>query len=496
MIEPIDVAILGGGPAGATAARLLAEWGHRVVLLTRPAPGPPLAESLTPSCARILARVGVLEAVNRANFIRSTGHTVLWGGDERVERFANGEHGWQISRDRFDRVLLGEATKGGATVRRHASVRAVAQQADGTCRVTFDERGRSQSLTAQWVIDCTGRSGLMSRAGRARIATGPRTMAIVGLWERRPRWDVADESHTHVESYPGGWAWSVPLSRTRRQVTVMLDPSRTNVARGSRLPSTYRGELARTTMMRAMTARARLLGGPWARDASSYECGAPTPSGAHRRLLTAGDAASFVDPLSSFGVKKAMTSAWLAAVVVHTVMRNGALEEEAVAFAAGRERAMVAGLQRRFDQLAHEAAEADPTGFWADRAGVDEGDLTGEPDVAALRLDAGVRSAFDEIRSRASLDLRLAPHTHREPRPVVVGHELALVDHLVVPAFPGGVRYVRNVDLVLLADLAPGHDSVPALFDAYNAAATPVPLPDFLGALAVLVGKGVLIFAA
>ncbi|HEX4934787.1 MAG TPA: hypothetical protein VFV33_16470, partial [Gemmatimonadaceae bacterium] len=56
-------------------------------------------------------------------------------------------------------------------------------------------------------------------------------------------------------------------------------------------------------------------------------------------------------------------------------------------------------------------------------------------------------------------------------------------------AFPEGVRWVRNVDLLRLSDLAPAHRQVPDLFDAYTRAAPPVPLPDFLGALALLVGK-------
>jgi hypothetical protein len=50
---------------------------------------------------------------------------------------------------------------------------------------------------------------------------------------------------------------------------------------------------------------------------------------------------------------------------------------------------------------------------------------------------------------------------------------------------------VRNVDLVRLSELAPAFDDVPELFDAYNRFAPPVPLPDFLGALSLLIGKGI-----
>ena len=171
-----------------------------------------------------------------------------------------------------DRVLLRRAKEAGAQVHRHASVRAVSELEGGALRISYEERGRTRQLVARWVVDCTCRTGLMARAGSGRVAKGPRTIALVGVWERRPHWELADESHTVVESYDGGWAWSVPVSRTRRQVTVMLDPSRTSVARGGRLRLTYREELARTTMIRGITENARFLGSPWARDASSYEC--------------------------------------------------------------------------------------------------------------------------------------------------------------------------------------------------------------------------------
>lgn len=463
------------------------------MLLTRPAPGPPLAESLTPSCAKLLAQIGVLDAINRAGFVRSTGHTVRWGTDaERVERFADGGLGWQLSRADLDKVLLREAKAAGALVHRHASVRAVTAIPRGGSRISYEERGRVRHIDAPWVIDCTGRSGIMSRSGSARAPTGPRTIAIVGTWERRPHWHLADESHTHVESYPGGWAWSVPLSRTRRQVTVMLDPSRTDVARGSRLRLTYKEELARTTMIRDMTERAKFLGSPWARDASPYESAGSVRGRGRDRVLVAGDAASFVDPLSSYGVKKAMASAWLAAIVVHSALVDPAIEGPALEFFAARERAMVAGLRRQLDVLAREAASAHPAGYWDARGGSDVLDMAGDPDVAALRTDARVQAAFAAIRATPTLVLRRVWNVKREPRPVVRDDRVVLADHLIVPAFPDGIRYIRSVDLTVLAEVAPAHQDVPALFDAYNAAAPAVSIEDFLGALAVAVGKGIL----
>jgi hypothetical protein len=77
-------------------------------------------------------------------------------------------------------------------------------------------------------------------------------------------------------------------------------------------------------------------------------------------------------------------------------------------------------------------------------------------------------------------------------RPIVSGHRVVLEQHLTGPALPGPVRYCRNVNLVLIATLAAQFDQVPDLFEAYNRAAPPAPLPDFLGALSTLVGLDLL----
>ena len=83
----------------------------------------------------------------------------------------------------------------------------------------------------------------------------------------------------------------------------------------------------------------------------------------------------------------------------------------------------------------------------------------------------------------------------RTGRALVRGNAVVLEEHLTVPAFPNGIRYIRNIDLLTIAALAPRHAQVPDLFEAYNREAPPAPLPDFLGALSVMIGKGILTLA-
>jgi hypothetical protein len=103
-----------------------------------------------------------------------------------------------------------------------------------------------------------------------------------------------------------------------------------------------------------------------------------------------------------------------------------------------------------------------------------------------------VLRALEELRSRDAIHLQPTPSVQRVGRPTVRGNRVVVEDHLVVPAFPEGVRYVRNIDLLKLSELSASIASVPDLFEAYNRVASPAPLPDFLGALSLLVGKGFL----
>ena len=89
-----DAAVIGAGPAGATAARLLARWGHSVAMIGRAPARRTLGESLPPSCTKLFDTLGIRDAVDAGSFVRATGNTVQWGsGAARVERFASGVAG-------------------------------------------------------------------------------------------------------------------------------------------------------------------------------------------------------------------------------------------------------------------------------------------------------------------------------------------------------------------------------------------------------------------
>jgi len=488
--QDVDVAIIGAGPAGSTAASQLASWGHSVALIGRP-PRRSLAESLPPSCTKLFDRLGIRDAIDGAQFIRASGNTVQWAGQpKRVEPFESGVFGYQVSRDRFDAVLVDFARRSGATVIDDAMVRDVARDGD-QWRIRYDHASSHHTVRAPWVLDCSGRSGVIAKRGWRRAEPSARTTAIVAVWERSGPWPIDDDTHTLVESYDGGWAWSVPVAPGRRYVTIMLDPATSELPSRGQLPEGYRSELARTRMIRSLIEDATLVDAPWGCDASPYSAAATADEG----MLLVGDAASFVDPLSSFGVKKALASAWLASVTVHTALLDSGMTRAALGLFSTRERAMYENLQRQSADLSREAAGTYATEFWQSRADATFDESSRELDVSSLRSDPRVLGAFEQLKLRASIQLRFGESLRVVEQAMVRGNRVVLETHLVAPAMPDGVRYCRNVDLVVIAQLASRYEQVPDLFDAYNRSAPPAPLPDFLGALSTLIGLDMLSLA-
>ena len=509
---PVDVLVVGGGPAGASAARLLAAWGHSVQVLTKSEAGTPgLAESLPPSCRKVFEAVGVREAVESAGFLTAEGNTVCWGGGPpRSATFGGARVGHQVLRRDFDRLLLAEARRAGAVVRTGVTVRQVAL-ADG-CRVLVtgrDDGGRPVAACARTVLDCSGRAGIVARRHRTRVQAGTTTLALVGVWRCDDPWprlarqpvdgageESGDDTYTVVEAYADGWAWSVPVSSRRRYVTVMVDPRTTETDHPGALAARYAAEIGKTRHLVAMTAGAALEGPPWACDASQY--GARRFGG--RGFLLVGDAATFIDPLSSFGVKKAMASGWLAAVVTNTCLRHPDRAELARQFHARREQEVWASYRRQAAAFFAEVSRSELHPFWSDRAdpvalAAVEGSSGGADAVEAFRRDPAVRDAFETLRRAPSIRLRPTRAARATMTPAIVGREIVPDASLSIAAGEAGtvaMRYLRGVDLPALVAMADQRTQVPDLYEAYGRSHPPVELADFLGALAVLLGKGLL----
>ena len=540
-----EALILGGGPAGAAAARLLGRWGLEVVVVERSpgsdaGGGQSLAESLPPSTRKVLAATGLLGVVEAAGFQPNGGNTALWGGEGRRDDFAGGATGFHVQRARFDELLREFAAAGGAEI-----VKGVARLPERTAEgegwrveVVLDG-GTRAVLRPAWILDCTGRAGVLARRHRILETAAP-TLAVIRRYEHETGWSNVDPAHALVESFSRGWAWSVPTTDRERHVAVMLDPELHAVMESAPdLTAAFNAEIAATSLMRSVTTPARAVGDAWAVTASMYT----SSTFALDHALLVGDAASFVDPMSSYGVKKALASAWLAAVTVNTAVRTPELTATALEFFRRREREMylalrgglaphvagtgahLAGAETHVAdtgaQAADTGAQAGGTGaqsadtvqatpgsegdsFWNRRAEwlADQPDSSPDPnapdgpDADTLRDDPEVRDAFHALRL-GSGRLRTGRH-HTVDRPLVIGNRIRMAPALVTPRFPDGVRYFRDVDLLRVVHLATGSGNPGALYESYADWAAredlpPVDLANFIGVVALLVADGVLV---
>ena len=494
MKGPVECLVIGAGPAGCAAASMLARCGRRTLLINRPPTGrPALAESIPPSANRLLIELGMKNGVDAAGFEPWLGNTVWWGSDEpRLESFASGAAGYQVERDRFDEVLRAEAVKAGAEIVTGLvrDVRAARPGFEGgePALLTIEIDGKLRELTADLVLDCSGRAGVIAGKGFRQHEASHHTVALAAIWRAQPPWPDEHRGHTLVASHADGWAWSVPTDEHTRYITVMVDPQRSHLTRDASALDVYRHELQKVSAFAPLMERASLVQGPFGAHASLYSSSQFVGPG----FLLVGDAASFIDPLSSFGVKKALASGWLAAITANTILETPSMADEARAFYEGRERAIVESFREQTAKFASET-DAKEHPFWEARAlrpgfeGRDD-----DVDPSALAGDHEVLAAFDDLKRRPEIRLAQSDRVRTATRAAVRGRTIVMEDHLFLPAWPDGVRYLRNIDLLLMLRLAPAYRDVGDMYDAMFREQPGISLPDFLGALSTLIASGAL----
>jgi flavin-dependent dehydrogenase len=358
---------------------------------------------------------------------------------------------------------------------------------DGAC-IRYATPAGDRVCRASMVLDCSGRTGVIAvRERLRRYVPGGRMQALVGVWERRGDWNLTNPTHTFVETFEDGWAWSLATSAAVRHVGVMSDRATGGRRRGATLEATYRAQLALAGRV-CRQVQGATLARVFACDASVYT----SIRHAGARFALVGDAGSTLNPLSSFGVKKALASAWLAAIVANSCLAAPARAAEAASFFTHWEsQAWRSSLVRSRD-FAVEALARHPSRFWEAQATAESADTQVVPeDDATLLSAASVREALARLRGADAVAFTRNPAAAFIPAPIVRGNILQIED--AVPLGPAHTaRYVCGVDLVELTRMAPGSDLVPVLFERYCSRHGAVRLPDFLGALSLLVARDVL----
>jgi flavin-dependent dehydrogenase len=167
-----DVIVIGGGPAGTTAATVLVQYGRNVVLFEKDIfPRYHVGESMIPYTYFPLKRIGLISKLHRQPFVKknSVQFANIDGKDSQPFYFA--EHmnhpaaqTWQAERNQFDQLLLENAKERGVTVIQGVKVDRILKSGDAVSGVgVVDNKKESFEYSAPMIIDATGRNGLSTK---------------------------------------------------------------------------------------------------------------------------------------------------------------------------------------------------------------------------------------------------------------------------------------------------------------------------------------------
>ena len=262
----VDVAVIGGGPAGSTLGTLLKKYGPDVsvaIFERETFPRDHVGESQLPSISLILNEMGCWDKVEAAGFPIKVGATYSWGKTKELWDFdfmpaqfaldlkrpgtftgARTHLAFQVDRAIYDKILLDHARELGCQV--FEGARVVKVKADGDRVEAIEVEGIGE-VTAETYVDASGHAGLLRRALGIGIET-PSALQNVAVWDYWRNAEWADEigvggTRVQVMSVGYGWIWFIPLGPDRTSVGLVV-PKGHLKSSGATLADLYKKAIA------------------------------------------------------------------------------------------------------------------------------------------------------------------------------------------------------------------------------------------------------------
>jgi flavin-dependent dehydrogenase len=326
----VDVTVIGGGPAGSTAATLLADAGLRVTVFEREKfPRFHIGESLIPETYWVLKRIGMLEKMKASHFVKKHSVQFVNAAGKLSAPFYfwdNKPHEcsqtWQVVRSEFDQMMLNNAREHGADMRQGVRVLEVPFEGNRAVGVKIQESdGAVSEVRAKVIVDASGQSAMLQNRFKLRRWDPVLNKGAIWTYYKGAFRDTGrDEGATLVIQTPSrqGWFWYIPQHDDIVSVGVVAPFDYLFKGRGSH-EQTYNEEVDACQAVKDRIAKAERVTGYFATKDYSYRATQVAGDG----WVLIGDAFGFLDPLYSSGVLLALRSGEMAADAIVEGLAKG-----------------------------------------------------------------------------------------------------------------------------------------------------------------------------
>jgi flavin-dependent dehydrogenase len=334
----VDVAVIGGGPAGSTVSTLLAQHGAQVELFERETfPRFHIGESLIPETYWVLKRLNMLPKMQQSHFVKKYSvQFVNARGRESAPFYFwdNKPHEcsqtWQVVRSEFDQMMLDNAREHGVRAHEGVHVLEVLFEGgpDGQQRAVGvkirDTQGVTRDVRAKVVVDASGQAAFLQNRFKLRLWDPVLNKgAIWAYWENAYRDTGKDEGATLVlqTGDKKGWFWYIPLPDNVVSVGVVAPFEHLFSKSRVSHEHTYEQEVEAAVGVKERLSKARRVTGYFVTRDYSYRSKQVAGDG----WVLVGDAFGFLDPLYSSGVLLALRSGEQAADAIAEGLKTGDL---------------------------------------------------------------------------------------------------------------------------------------------------------------------------